>query len=159
MQDISNYEKIREDTNNFYKNIGKIYCPAFNNEPVFFTSEGFNHLIYKSERKERNKEVQIMKFKLLPKAKELIQISTTYQEFDESLKEVIRKRNKKLTKETAIAKYWGLIAIIHNTRIKVIIRQIGNGQKHFWSVIPAWRISYYRNIKLIDRASGNLEED
>ena len=24
-------------------------------------------------------------------------------------------------------------------RIKVIVRQVGNGAKHFWSVIPGWR--------------------
>ena len=48
MQDISNYEKIREDTQNFYKQIGAIRCPALNNELVHFTAEGFNHLIYKT---------------------------------------------------------------------------------------------------------------
>gem|GEM_PF-3614112 len=49
--------------------------------------------------------------------------------------------------------------IIRNTRVKVIIRQIGNGQKHFWSVIPAWQKCHYRETKFISNAYGNLEND
>lgn len=69
MQDISSYEKIREAAHNFYQKLGAIRCPALNNEPVHFTAEGFNHLIYKKGRRERNKNEQIMKFKLISKAK------------------------------------------------------------------------------------------
>jgi len=159
MQDISNYEKIKEDAQNFYKQIGRVRCPALNNEYVFFASEGFNHLIYKGGRSERNKAEQIMKFKLLPKAKLIIETSTTFQEYDESLKSIIRKMRKRTITDTAIVKYWGLVAIIKGFRTKVIIRQIGNGQKYFWSVIPAWAINQYRNIRTINKAKGNPEED
>ena len=31
---------------------------------------------------------------------------------------------------------------------KVIVRQVGHGQKHFWSVIPAWRKDRYEGLKL-----------
>lgn len=105
MQDISNYDKLREDTHNFYKNIGTIRCPALNNEPVHFTAEGFNHLIYKGNRRERSKDDQIMKFKLLPKAKTVIEVSTTYQEYDESPTTVRKRRFKKTVQEPAIVKY------------------------------------------------------
>ena len=159
MQDISNYEKIREDANNFYQKIGIIRCPALNNEPVHFAAEGFNHLIYKGKRRERNKNDQITKFKLVPKAKELIGLTTTHQEYDEGITDVRRKRFKKIVQETATVKYWGFVAIFNNFRIKVIVRQIGNGQRHFWSVIPAWRTNHYRDIKLISKAKGNLAED
>ncbi|MBU2635157.1 hypothetical protein KJ841_01620 [Patescibacteria group bacterium] len=159
MQDISNYQIIRKNAYNFYRKIGRIRCPALNNEFVHFNAEGFNHLIYKRKRSERNKNDQIMKFKLLPKAKHIIEISTTYQEYDESLTEIDRKKFKKKVRETVIVNYWGFIAIIKNYRVKVIIRQIGNGQKHFWSVMPAWAISQYRDIKLISKAKGDLIED
>ena len=159
MQDISNYEKIREDAHSFYEKIGAIRCPALDNELVHFTAEGFNHLLYKGDRRERSRNDQITKFKLLTKAKTILEISTTYQEYDESLTTVRKKRFKKTVEETATVKYWGLVAIIQNFRTKVIIRQIGNGQKHFWSVIPAWRTDHYRDIKLISMAKGNLSED
>ncbi len=159
MQDISNYEKIREDALNFYQKIRDIRCPALNNELVHFTSEGFNHLVYKGRRTERSKNDQITKFKLLPRAKKLVEIATTYQEYDEGLIEIRRKRFKKVVYESVSVKYWGLVAIIENFRIKIIVRQIGNGQKQFWSVIPAWSTSQYRDIKLINQAKGDLAED
>jgi len=159
MQDISNYDKIREDAHGFYQKIGAIRCHALNNEVVHFTAEGLNHLIYKSSRSERNRNDQITKFKLLSKAKTIIEITTTYQEYDESLTTVRRKRFKKIVQESATVKYWGFVAIIQNFRVKVIVRQIGNGQRHFWSVIPAWLTNHYRDIKLISQAKGNLAED
>ena len=33
----------------------------------------------------------------------------------------------------------GLHHLFYRRRIKVIVRQVGNGVKHFWSVIPGWR--------------------
>ena len=159
MQDISNYDKIREDAHSFYQKIGAVRCPALNNEVVHFNAEGFNHLIYKGRRRERSKNDQITKFKLLPKAKTIVEISTTHQEYDESLTTIRKKRFGKTVEETTTVKYWGFVGIIQNFRVKVIVRQIGNGQKHFWSVIPAWITSHYRDIKLISQARGNLEED
>lgn len=158
MQDISNHKKIKENANNFYKKIGRINCPAFNNEAVYFNSEGFNHLIYK-KKSERSKNDQITKFKLLPIAKEIVYISTTFQEYDEGLAEIIRKRFKKRVKETVAVRYWGLVAIIRSKKVKVIIRQVGHGQKHFFSVIPGWTISHYNNTKIISTAKGDLSSD
>lgn len=159
MQDVSNYQKIREDAVNFYGMIGKIRCPALRNDVVHFNSVGFNHLLYKKANCERSKIDQITKFKLLAKAKLIIEISTTYQEYDESLKEIVKMKHKQKVKEISAVYYWGFIAIINGYRAKVIVRQIGNGQKHFYSVIPAWAIISYRNIKVVSNAKGNLEED
>ena len=67
--------------------------------------------------------------------------------------------NYEKIKVIAVVKYWGIVAIIKDFRIKVIIRQIGDGQKQFWSVIPGWTINQYKEIKLINKSKGNLEED
>lgn len=159
MQDVSNYEKIRDDAHEFYKKIGRIKCPAFDNEPVYFNAIGFNHLIYKSENCQRSRHDQITKFKLLAKAKTIVEISTTFQEYDESLTEIVRKKYKNKIKETCSVSYWGLVAIINGYRTKVIIRQIAKGNKHFFSVIPAWAITYYRDIKVISQSKGDFSED
>jgi hypothetical protein len=159
MQNLEEYQSIRNSTQNFYNQKQYIRCPALNNEMVHFTSEGFNHLVYKNDRNERDKGIQIMKFKLLPRAVEIIGLSTTYQEYDENIKDIRKKKHKKIVCESAVVKYWGLVAVIRNTRVKVIIRQIGNGQKHFWSVIPAWKKCHYRDTKFISNALGDLEND
>ena len=72
MQDnTKDYTAAREQAEEFYKSVGNVRCPALGGECVHFTSEGFNHLIYKSGKKEpRSKPVQIMKFEMLSKAKE-----------------------------------------------------------------------------------------
>ena len=159
MQDTSNYDKIRQDAENFYKKIGKVLCPVFN-ELIYFNAEGFNHLVYKSSHSERDKNVQIAKFKMLARAKELVAKTTTYQEYDESIKEFEVKKFKKKIRESKRVRYWGIIAIMNGWKIKVIIRQIGdNGLKHFWSIIPNWTTNQYRDIKLFSSMKGNPDED
>ncbi len=159
MEDISNYEKIKEDSKRFYDHVGKIVCPAFGQE-VIFTSEGFNHLVYKNDRRERDKKVQIMKFKLLPLAKKLVSLTATFQEYEESLREFRVKKFKKIVQETKVVKYWGVIAILENRKFKVIIRKVGdNGQLTFWSVIPAWITNYHRDIKLVSTMKGDPNDD
>ncbi|MEK7172386.1 MAG: hypothetical protein AAB723_03680 [Patescibacteria group bacterium] len=157
MEDISNYQQIKETAEKFYKDMSRLFCPVFN-EPVIFNSDGFNHLIYKKGG-ERAKDDQITKLKLLPFAKEIVGVTTTYQEYDEGLIHIQRKKFKKKVDESAKVKYWGLVAIIKNCRVKVIVRQVGNGQKHFYSVIPAWTIRYYNGIKMISNAKGDLSLD
>ena len=161
MEDPSQYENLKEKTLSYYNQIEKLRCPALHNDIIHFTNEGFRHLMYKGAKRkaERNKSVQIMKFKLLPKATDIIKITTTYQEYDEQLIDVVKKKKKRTVKETSVTKYWGFVAIINNFRLKAIVRQVGNGQKHFWSVIPAWSKSHYREIKTINNSKGNLADD
>jgi hypothetical protein len=55
--------------------------------------------------------------------------------------------------------YWGLIAIIDGRKIKVILRRVGNGEIHFWSVIPAWVTNKTRDGKLFKTMKGDPNED
>ena len=159
MEDLSNYEKLREDALKFYNGVDKIFSPAFDQD-VYLNAEGFNHIIFKRARTEREKSSQILRFKLLPLAIKLLKISTTHQEFEETIKEVELKEYKKKIKKTKPVKYWGIIAIIDVRKIKVIIRKIGdNGNMHFWSVVPAWVTNQYRDIRLFTTMKGNPDED
>ena len=63
MEDISNYEKLKEDAQKFYNEIGNVFSPAFK-QSIHFNSEGFNHIIFKSPRTERERSSQILRFKL-----------------------------------------------------------------------------------------------
>lgn len=158
MNDASNYENLRNDTHVWFQLLKPIHSPALK-ELVHFTSEGFEHIIYKRARSERDKSSQIMRFKLLPRAIALIALSTTYQEYEETIKSFQVKRKKKRTQESKTVRYWGIIAIVENRKIKVIIRKIGNGQLHFWSIVPAWTTNKYRDTKFISTMKGVPEED
>ena len=155
MEDLSNYEKLKEDAQRFYNSIRKVFSPAFNQE-ICFNAEGFNHIIFKGARSERERPSQILRFKLLSLAQKLVKISTTYQELEETLKEFRVKSYKK----TKSVKYWGIIAIIDSRKIKVIIRKIGDdGMMHFWSIVPAWTTNKYRDTRFFTTMKGSPEED
>ena len=96
MENISEYHRIRDNAQEIYSKKTYLRCAALSNEIIHFTSEGFNHLVYKGDRSEREKSVQIMKFKLITLAFEIASISTTYQEYDENIKSIRRKRYKKI---------------------------------------------------------------
>jgi hypothetical protein len=157
MENIKNFNSIKKNADNFYKKIGKVYCPALS-DLVYFNSKGFNHLMFKNKSQRTQKE-QAIKFKSLAIGKEIISISTTYQEYDECLQEMQIKCFKKKINKTLLVKYWGLVAIIRNFRVKAIIRQVSNGKKHFWSVMPTWGYKHYRDMKLANNSKGNLFED
>jgi len=159
MDDISNYEALRDDTQKFYNNAHPVMSPALN-EYVHFTAEGFNHIIFKGSRSEQERPSQMMRFKLLPRAIKLVGLSTTYQEYEETIKEFWVKSHKHKVLKSKPVKYWGIIAIIDGRKIKVILRKIGDsGQLHFWSIVPAWTTNKYRDTKFVSTMKGNPDED
>ena len=44
----NDYERKKAEARTFYSSFVKVVCPALGNEPVYFTSEGFNHQYGKS---------------------------------------------------------------------------------------------------------------
>jgi len=159
MENLFNYQKSKEVAQNLYNNINSVFSPVMETK-IIFPAEGFNHIIFKNARSERERSSQILRFKLLPLAKKLIGLSTTYQEYEELIKEVFVKKHKKKTRESRTIKYWGIIAIIDGQKIKVILRKIGdNGSLHFWSIIPAWTTNKFRDTKFYTTMKGCPEED
>ena len=63
-------------------------------------------------------------------------------------------RHGKFVGMNVIVRCWGLIAIVNKFRVKVVVRQVGNGKMEFQSVIPAWFIKQYREIKMIQSSTG-----
>ena len=88
-----------------------------------------------------------------------IELSTTHQEYEKVFRKSEIKSHKKKVRKTKIVRYWGVIAIIDGRKIKVILRKIGDGQLHFWSIVPAWVTNTYRDIKLFSTMKGNPAED
>jgi hypothetical protein len=158
MSNISDYDKIRADAKQYYSTLIPLNSPALN-MLVSFSSKGFNHILYRKDRNERDRDSQILRFKLLSRSYELVGLSTTFQEYEEEMKDfwVVKGSQKVLVSKQV--KYWGLIAIIRERKIKVILRKIGNGNVHFWSIIPAWTTNKSRDAKLIKTMKGDPEND
>ena len=127
-------EKAREQ----YTKIGEVKCPAFN-EKVVYNAKGFNHIFYKGSRSDRGfKDIQT-RVRLLDRSKELLEKSGVVQE-----ESSYQGKHKGKAKEF---KFWGLEGVINDRRIRVVVRQVGQGKKHFWSVIPAWRKTRFGKVK------------
>ncbi len=157
---LKNYAELRNKAKELYDSFENVRCPALNNEFVNFTSEGFNHILYRTKKSERDKSTQIMRFELLAKAKKLIELTTTYQEHEKYYRTIERRRFKRKVLEQEGINDWGLIGVVDNFRIKVVIRKIGNGKYQFYSVIPAWRTKYYKDIKIVSNTTrGNVADD
>ncbi|MDR3643331.1 MAG: hypothetical protein P4L74_06950 [Candidatus Doudnabacteria bacterium] len=156
--DLPKFEKIRQEAEVAYKLIVKVKCPYFN-DFVHFNSEGFEHLLFKKWNVTRPREDQYMRLRLLPLAVKVLTLSHTMQEYKEAQVFVRRKSNSVWKQAMKPVKYYAFSAIINNALIKVIVRQVDNGQRNFYSLIPKWRFEEKNGNKKRITHSGNPEED
>ncbi|MCX6727055.1 MAG: hypothetical protein NTY75_04615 [Candidatus Shapirobacteria bacterium] len=122
----------------------EVDCPAFPGEKIHFNSKGINHLIYKGARSMREVSRIKTNIRLLPGAIKLLKIMPIAQE-----------ESSYMVGETTM-KYWAFEGVINKRRIKVVIRQKGDGNKHFFSVIPAWRKDRFGQVK---NSRGDLRKE
>jgi len=122
---------FRENAKHEYFKIKMVTCPAFKKELINFNAKGFNHLFYKGDRSDRDFKDIKTRTRLLSRAVKVLKFATFFQE-ESSYWGNYRSKEKEF-------KFWAFEAVVEERRIKVIVRQVGKGNKHFWSVIPAWR--------------------
>lgn len=126
----------------YYQSLKEVKCPYFG-EPVVLNSDGFNHLLHKRNREPRTVNEQLLKVRLLKKAIQVLSKSGTVQEFRRTTEKTGNPSNDGFFK-TSTVEYWGFQAIVGTERlikIKVIVRRIGNGKHHFWSVMPHHKLN------------------
>ena len=145
-EDNTRLHEILEKAKSFYNQKNEINCPYFGYK-ISLTSDGFNHLQHKPNRAPRDVKVQIMKLSLLKKALEIIPKAGTLQEYRDVV-EKIGKKGKDGFFKTKRVQYWGFHAILENKqrKIKVILKQVGDGKVIFWSVMPYDQKLYSENI-------------
>ncbi len=130
-----NFEEKKEKARKIFTDQENVYNPYLKKK-VVFNADGFHHLRF-SSRRERSKKEQALKFNLLPLAIDVIKKSGTLQEYREELAP-IGKKGKDGLRKTKEVKYWGFVAIMGESKVKirVILRMIGSGNVIFWSVLP-----------------------
>jgi hypothetical protein len=134
--DLEKFKNLLERARTFYQELSEIFCPALSAK-ISFNSDGFHHLRFDGTRAERSKQEQSNKLRCLKTAVEILKITTTIQEYRKTV-QPFGKTGRDGFKKTSEVEYWGFIAIIRDIRMKVIVRKIGNGSPHFWSVMPFW---------------------
>ncbi len=161
-EDISDekYNQRKTEAAVYYKSIISVKCPYFNNDPVHFNADGFEHIIFKEWNKTRSRVDQYARFRLLPLAVSVIKRSGTMQEYAERNSFVRRKSKGGWNKLMKLVRYYVFIAIIGELRIKVVVKEIEGGSKNFHTMYPSWEIEKRPDGSKIKKLySGNLETD
>ncbi len=128
------YERSKSKAKGLYKKIGRVECPALNGELVSFTSNGFDHIVRKG-RALRTKTEQKKRFALVPYLKGIVgNPAATIVTKTEPTREVVDRHGNKVTINTT-AQFWAFYHWEKGFRIKVVVRQLGTGPKHFFSVM------------------------
>lgn len=152
-----NLEKAKKEAEHVYHKIGDVRCPYFK-DTIAFNRKGLKHIKFKSERKARNRADQYIRLKNIKFASLILEKSHTLQEYKEARVFEENKTNKRREKILKNAKFYGFIAIVRDNnftkRLKIIVKEVEGGKKHFWSIVPYWRSN--KELKI---HSGNPEVD
>lgn len=140
LSDYDLHEMLRE-AKMVYEKQETIHCPYFEGF-VTLNADGFVHLTYKSNRKPRNVNEQKLKLRLLKKALRVIRKAGTVQEYRRGMEKFGKPAKDGFTK-MKIIEYWAFHDIVGEQKrflMRVIVRKIGDGKVHFWSVMPHGKI-------------------
>ena len=116
----------------------QLHCPALESQ-IRITRSGWNHI---AKSKERKKEELLLRLEYIYLAPTIIKKTTTVQ------RETIQhKRNGTI-------KTWSFLAVESGNLVEIVIRQIGNQPKHFYSFVYKGRSP--RIIKQTEKAVSSL---
>lgn len=150
------FDEIKTKGEALYKSLGEVYCPYFK-EKVVFNSYGLEHLKFKGRNKTRSQNDRYMRFKLLGKAPEVINLTHTLQGINVTQhfeKIRVHSRTDLVLKPVT---YFEFVAIIKRVRIKVILKQIDNQEKFFWSIIPFWGMNTETMNRILHSGDPEVE--
>ena len=115
------YQELLTETKKYYFSIGKILCPAIDNQYIYFDQHGFRHLLRKG-RITRSIPDQIRRMRLFPNAPKIVSLC----------KKVSAQRHYN-RKDSSVTYFLELIS--NDKKMRVIVRRINNGRPHFFSIM------------------------
>lgn len=130
----TDYKQLKTKAKKLYSKIGRIPSPALSDEYVAFTSIGFTHLIRKG-RNPRPRGEQIKRFALLPYAETIIKNPQAVIIYRTTETKYWTNRYGQKVLITSTAHFWTFIEKMDNYTIKIVIRQLNFGKKHFFSIM------------------------
>ena len=132
---MEKFKKLLKEIRRDYDTWVPVYCPAIR-EYVFFSAAGFGHLRFNTDGTPRNPKEQMYKLGLLPLVRPAIHTAVRVEEYQRRLSP-IRNKKKNGSKIMKEVDYWAVMSVVgqRNAKIRVILRKIGTGRIHFWSVM------------------------
>jgi len=155
-KDNKDFEEVKKKAEKFYATINSIHCPYFG-EKITFNAKGMKHLKFKRDQVARIQQDQYSRLKLTHLAPEVLKLSKTVQGIWHTKHLENEKKNNRWEKKLKEVSFYEFIAVLENVRVKVIVKQTTGGEKHFWSIIPFWKIDKENSKRILH--SGNPEVD
>lgn len=150
------FEKAKIKAEEFYDTIKEVHCPYFA-EKIAFNAKGIKHLKFKTDQQARPRNDQYVRLKLVYFAPEVLKLSKTVQGISEKKKLEHRNINSRWEYVMKLVRHYEFIAVLNGVRVKVIVKEVEGGEKHFWSVIPFWGIDKETSRRVL--YSGDPESD
>lgn len=150
------FEKIRSEFESKYKNIKEVRCPYFSGS-VVFNAMGLEHLKFMRKNHARPRNEQLIRMRLFPLAPEIINLSRTIQGITYTKHFENSRTNQRYQSILLPVYYYEFVAILKDKRVRVVIKQIEDGPRFFWSIIPFWKIDKQTNRRKM--SYGNPEID
>ncbi|MBR3323575.1 hypothetical protein IKG16_01680 [Candidatus Saccharibacteria bacterium] len=111
-----------------YQKWQPISCPLLDGDLVYFNKDGFYHLTHNGRGKIRNQSDQRMRLNLLPNAPVVIKRARGFGAMPRTIPAAENKYGKDIL-------FYELVYQFNTKKaVTVVIRKIGNGQLHFYSV-------------------------
>lgn len=150
------FEHAKQDAEAFYKTIGKVLCPYFKEE-VAFNAKGIEHIKFTRIRQARPHRDQYIRFRLLRLASDILSFSHTLQGISMRKSFEREKTHSRWEYVMRSAIYYEFVAVIKDVRVRVILKQVEDGPKYFWSIIPFWKMNKITGARIMH--SGRPDVD
>ena len=155
-KDADDFETVKTKAEEFYATIGSVRSPYFQSD-IAFNVKGIKHLKFKSDEVARSREDQYSRLKLVHLAPEVLKLSRTVQGIWRTRRFEMQKSHSRWERVLKDVVYYEFMAVLKNVRVKVIVKEVAGGEKHFWSVIPFWGINKEASTRVLH--SGDPEND
>jgi hypothetical protein len=155
-KDDEDFGLVRAAAEAAYAALVPVRCPYFKEE-IAFNAKGIRHLKFKSDRRARPRRDQYARLKLLPLAPRVIAASSTVQGVSHVKQFEMHKTNSRWEKALRNVSFYEFVAVLDNVRVRVIVKQVDGGEKHFWSIVPHWKINLATKHRVL--LNGDPEND
>jgi hypothetical protein len=128
----NNCERTKKEAREAYDKIGRVWSSVLN-DYISFNSVGFRHLLWKGKAR-RSYPEQMKRLALIPFAITAISApSRPVVQRDEKEYSRIERDGLVVTIKNPV-RFWAFYTTAEGKNIRVIVRQVNNGHKHFFSI-------------------------
>jgi hypothetical protein len=110
-----------------------------------------------TKRMSISREEQYARLKLVYMAPKLLRLTRTVQGIWNTRQFEMQKTHSRWERVLKDVTFYEFIAVLDGVRVKVIVKQVAGGEKHFWSVIPFWKVDDQNHRRILH--SGDPEHD